>query len=192
MASFNVYLEVIQASKFFFQTGRSLAPVTDTQRRRIIQDVGVIDNVQSTSTTTFYLWDTTSDITGYRYLLTATAGLRVELSVAMDDTLEVPYEFALEEFTTQQNSMEGKNSRGTSTTFSMQAYHDGDPDRVVKIVVEIYHRTSGGTETLITEYEETISTTSTTYTESVTLNATWQNDERMVIKVRARDEGIPV
>ena len=204
MAAFNGNLTIRQTAKTIPAGGDPTeVPISDTPETIT---VGVLRPASlllqsrvkgSPATTTWFAFsDSSSDISGYRVL--TNSGLdekrsNLTLTYAMDDMATPPEYTALEEFVTEPNVMDNVFANGVSTTLSVTAWKDvGGVLNDVYIEGYVYHRDTGGTETLLTSFEDLVSTTSTKYTHSVSLVRRWQPGERLVSKYRFRNDGIPI
>lgn len=130
-------------------------------------------------------WDTASSIAGYRKFLISTflKTTNYDITVSIPDAGPYPEEVAIEEFATDAGALDATVSNASTTTFSVRANHAGTGVNRVTIRADIYHRTSGGTETLINQTSfGPLTTTMAQYTNSVTLNYAWSTNERLVVK----------
>lgn len=128
------------------------------------------------------------------YLLLTLGGL---LFTTINDITAVlpgtspPEEDDLEEFTTSSITMQGKTSNGSTENLQVKAKKSGGSENVY-VVVNVYHRTAGGTETQIgTDKLGPLTTSFVVYTGSATITQAWVTSERIVVKFVARNEGIP-
>ena len=133
-------------------------------------------------TTNFYARTTASDIAGYRKLLTANANTSTEYSGSCTPPPTDACSFAIEEFATDAGAMDGITMTAETVTVRYRAKKSAgvDPSHVT---VELYHRTSGGVETLITSTDSAdLGTSYANYTWSPTITKSWGTNERLVVK----------
>jgi hypothetical protein len=199
MAIYNVNLRILTGSKIGASAPtHGNVPDTPETFEGIIHPEEMIPTtvLGSPIATKWVAWDTTSDIAGYRKLRTAQGpSASFDLSYGISDTGGTYPEFTtLEEFATDTGGMDNVFANSVTTVFAATVWKDIFLElNDVFLEVYIYHRTASGTETLIASYEETVVDTSATqYTQDVTLTWKWAVNERLVIKYRFRNEGIPV
>lgn len=102
-----------------------------------------------------------------------------------------PEEVDLEQFATLLSSMQGTTSNASTENLRVRAKKSGGSENVY-VVVEAYHRTSGGTETEIASVKlGPITTSMANYSLGATITQAWTTSERLVLKFIARNEGIP-
>jgi len=199
VADFNCNLQVIQSSKFGSSLSPTYADVSDTPetvRPGIIRSPGVIPikrTLGAPATTKWRAWSTSSDISGYRKLLTADVGATLTLVYGLFTSTggSYPEYSALEEFATDTGGMDKVFANTVATTFAATAWKDaGGLNDDVYLEVYIYHRTPGGVETEIAAYTEFINViVLTQFTETVTLARKWDTGDRLVVKYRFRNDG---
>lgn len=134
---------------------------------------------------------TASDIGGYKVLGRNLGYFVITLISAVLVGGAPPEESPLEEFATSSVEMQGKVSNGSTENLSVRAKRSAGVGNVY-VVVEAYHRTSGGTETEIASVKLGPLTASfADYSLGATITQAWTTSERLVIKFIARDEGVP-
>lgn len=200
MPSFDLKLKIVTTSKFGLAEDRTKGALTADQRvarTGIILSPGMVDvgKAQAGATTHWYAWDLASTgISGYRRL----RSVRVGLDASIDTTFTYPplEQHAIEEFATQAADLAGVQVRNSTMPFRIETLHTDTTDRNCEVTVDIYHRTSGGTETLLATYVEQVVRGFTAnvwqvFTEDVTLNTQFGPSERLVIKYSGEDKGVP-
>ena len=204
MAAFNANLGIDQSAKFQTEGDNiTYSDVSDTPEKfkhGIIQ-LGMFQPKRifgTPATKSFYAYATaSSDITGYRRLQAAPlVDSNVNLTYVLNTgsgTPAAPEYTTLEEFVTEPTAMDMVFANGIATTFAVLAHKDaaGVSNRVY-VEGKIYHRTAEADETLIGSFEDVLSVVSTKYTHSITFTQRWMVGERLVMKYRFRNEGIPV
>jgi len=133
-------------------------------------------------TKTLQMSNDVSDISGYRIL--QTGGLHdddVEYTASCTPVLTC--ESLIEEFATNAGAMDEVVCTGITATWQFGAYYSAsDLETIRRIIGRMYHRAVDGTETLISEISQDITTTLTSYTKTSTVTSAWATNERVVIK----------
>ncbi len=97
-----------------------------------------------------------------------------------------------EEFSTDAGLMDGIDGNGSTTAFRIQAKKASSTEDIF-MRIKAYHRTTGGTETLLDEVDVgPLDTTLTEYTGDLTTTASWGTNERLVLKYVIVNNGIPI
>lgn len=203
MAGFDAELTILQEVKLGFVplSGYTSAQTSDTPEtrkgNRIFSAPGVIGmkrTLGSPVTTLWFAYSTSSDISGYRLLRTATSSNTLVLTYAMDDTPASPPEYsALEEFSTASGDLVNVFCNSISLTFAARARKSGSSADCF-LEGYLYHRDAAGTETDIGGgdiWNQLLDTTMTQYSTTKTIAKRWNGTERFVYKLRFRNEGIP-
>ena len=94
---------------------------------------------------------------------------------------------------TIKGDLEVTQSRNSTSTFSVYAKRDTASVEICVVHMEIYHRDSSGTYTLLDTWETSDLTTSfVQYTSERTINATFAENERLEIRFIGENQGAPV
>ena len=140
----------------------------------------------------YIIRNSASDISGY--LLAEESNIVRGTSdqvVAAPNTGPFPQENSFEEWSTAAGVMNGISSNGSTTAFKVEAKKAASPEDVW-LKIRAYHRTTGGTETLLDEdIVGPLDTTLTQYSVNLTISQSWGTNERLVIKYRIVNNGIP-
>lgn len=140
--------------------------------------------------TNFDGWSTASGISGYRkFLITgATKTTDYDIVVSIPASGPYPEHVAIEEFATDAGAMDGYAINAVATSCRVTAMHAGSSSNRVTIRADIYHRDSGGTETLIAQGSSDVisNTTMTAYDFTVVLNKKFETNDRLVAKYIAQ------
>ena len=205
MASFDLFLEVHKTSRFGFdapETYGALRYDERVPRKNLIHAPAGIVSVEPGTTPSEVVWvpwRILSGISGYDALQLTTAGVHDQASVKHTFTYPpLDPEVALQEYVTGLNDLEGKQVRNSTMTFKITTKHTHVlAERNIFVYTEVYHRTSGGTETLLKRTTTNVGfnipeNVFTLFTFDVTLNTRFRADERLVIKYRAKDGGVPL
>ena len=204
MASFDLFLRIQKTTRVGFippETYVALKSDERVARKQLIHaPAGIVSVEPGTSPSAIFwnVWNITSGISGYKQLLTSSLGAHDDTTIAHTfNFLPLDPEVALEEFATEQNDLEGTQVRNSTMTFQIATKHTWTgTERNIFVYTEIYHRTSGGAETLLKRITTNVGfnipeNVFTSFTFDVTLNTRFREDERLVIKYRAKDGGTP-
>jgi hypothetical protein len=163
------------------QDGPSLPPVIHR---------GLIASIDQEPLVYRYARITVSDIGGYRKLLETAGNSR---TIYICSILSTPFPTdvtrRLEEFATDAGAMDGvTNLCGGTVYFRGWWSKSGtilDPDSV-KMLTKVYHRTALGSETLLSQHSQVLTTTELEYHLSANFLQSFSRDERLVLKFSAR------
>ncbi len=199
---FDLFLGIQKSSRIEF-----ISPLTwggtkadeRVARKGIIKAPGLIyvEPGTSPSQQTWNAWNIASSISGYKVLAQSTSGTSDLTTVTAAFSTPPLLTLDLEEFATAQNDLEGKQVRNSTMGFQISVKHtNSGAERSVKFFTKVYHRTSGGTETLLHTQETEVALNIAEdvfhqYAFDVLLNTQFFEDERLVIKCSAEDKGIP-
>lgn len=171
----------------------TIYPIHDGQTRLAgVLLRGIIDPVVSIpgSITSWRAKNANSDLAGYKKLIT---GFGFELSETLTGNCNPtsgPCEVAIEEFATDAGDMDDVRSNNSTTTFRFRGRYTGTPaPGVAELRCKVYHRNTGGSETLLAWFSQAITLTTTNFTKEVTINKSWELNERLVVKWSAYFEG---
>lgn len=198
MAELDIEMRDIVRSKFGLDTATSFANIRDGEvigSMGIIQ-LGVIPVPIGGVAGTLKTWNAESIasdlISGYRKLTALTVGLYATRTVTFIGSPIPEGELTIEEYATDVGDMDGIDSNNSTETVGVRARKVPDASEVNKVRVEIYHRTTGATETLLGSFTTPDLTGSfVDYTGDVTINRSWGTNERLVVKFVGINEGIP-
>lgn len=198
MAGFNVYLQVLDGSKFIFASDYTYGKITNSNRnklKRIIHHGGMVPKSQGTttgSTTTWKAWFDASDISTYKKLKT-NDGIGLDITFTGLTTTNPPYPqyTSSQYFATDAGNMNGVQSNTVTNTFRIYCRADaGMGLEQVFCECYVYHRTTGGTETLLTNFEVgPITIVNAVYDTDVTITSQFDTNERIVFRYRFRNDG---
>ncbi len=203
MPTFDVFLRIHTSSRDPSETPQTWGAVKSDERvarKSIIRAPGIIsiEPGSSPAEVKWYPWTNTSAISGYRKLLTSTFGILDSTTVTHTFTFPpLDAEAALEEFATDQDDIENTQIRNSTMGFQIATKHtNGGGERNIRLYTRVYHRTSGGTETLLHTEDTEIGFNIThdvwhNFAFNVTLNTHFKENERLVIKYAAEDKGVP-
>jgi len=114
------------------------------------------------------------------------------IATSMPEAGPFPEEVLIEEFASIAGQMDGEDSNTSTTEFWIVASKAATSSDA-KVRVDVYHRTTGGTETPLGSFTTPILTTSLVkYTECITITQSWLTNELLVFKYTAIDEGVPI
>lgn len=203
MAGFNAELRILQEVKLgsvgATPTAARTPDIAETRKVGIIGAPGVLmvkHVLGSTVTSNWIAYSNSSDISGYRLLRSTTSSNNLDLLYGMDDTPASPPEYSvLEEFATASGDLVNVLVN-SSVTFDVTCRKSGSSADVF-IEGYVYHRDAAGTETDIGGGDiftaiGALSTTMTEYNSTITIAQRWNGTERLVYKLRFRNEGVPV
>ena len=135
-------------------------------------------------------WNTSSSISGYRKFLNTGALKNTDFDIVTSIPATGPYpeEVAIEEFATDAGALDSNYMSSYLSACRVTAMHAGASNNRVTIRADVYHRTSGGTETLIAQgsSDAVSNTTMTAYDFNVVLNTVFGTNERLVVKYFAQ------
>ena len=198
MASLDIEIQHINSSKFGFDTGRTYVNIRDgavAGSMGIIQPVGIIPVPSASVGGTLrkhMAVGTLSNIGGYRKLTALAVGIFVTEKVTFTGTPIPTGELTIEEYATDAGVMDGIESNNSTVEAAVRARKVPDATEVNKVRVEVYHRTTGGTETLLGSFTTPDLTGSfVNYTGDVTINRSWATNERLVAKFIGINLGDP-
>lgn len=136
--------------------------------------------------------DTVSDIGGYRKLSGLTTGRYTTVLTTFSGTPIPTGEQPIEEYDRAGGTIEGVDSNGSTTTIAVRARKVVPGSQVCKVRMEVYHRTSGGTETEIARWTTgNLTGTFANLSSTVTIRQSWATGERIVLKAVGINEGTP-
>ena len=202
MVTFDVRLQTRGTTRFGFADDRTNGALTADQRylrKDIIQSPAIvtIQEAQSGTTQKWFTWDLSHpSISGYKRLRFQNVGVDTVESVTFSSP-PLEGEKVFEEFATSAGDLNNIQVRNSTMTFNIKTLHtNSGAERSIKVYVKIYHRTSGGTETLLAEYTKEVGLNITEdnwhiFSESVTINQKFLVNEILVIKYSVEDKGIP-
>lgn len=132
---------------------------------------------------------TASDISGYSKLETANGSSGTIYACNVSAPFAGIRDCTAEEFATDAGDLDGILATSTNQTADFKAWYQriaGAPAAdIAQIILDFYHRTSGGTETLIETITRSITTSETQHANSFNLaNQLFGTNERLVIKAR--------
>ena len=198
MASLDIEMRDITRTKFAFDTAQSFTNIRDGEvvsSMGIIQPVGIIPVPSAGSAGTLkkhIAENLASDIGGYRKLTALTVGALGILKVTFAGSPIPTGEQTIEEYATAAGIMDGIESNNSTAEAGVQARKVPDGEEVNKVRVEVYHRTTGGTETLLGSFTTPDLTGSfVNYTGDITINRSWGTNERLVVKFIGINLGDP-
>lgn len=166
---------------------------------RCIQPVGVVPvtgsvpQVPGTDTQLFLVHGSNATVGTYEVLATSpTDGiLKTDQGVATTSSSSV-----LQEWATEAGTMDGVSiNAGQSMDFSINARRETDSSEDAHLELRFYHRTTGGTETLLdAEVLDDLTTTYQFFTGSwsVSTDQSFDTDELLVLKIILHNDGTPV
>ena len=160
--------------------------------------VGMIPVGQAGVAGTLRKWralsNSSSDIAGYRLLGQINTGVRQTLTVTFSGTPIPTGEELFDEYVTALGATNGHESNNSTTEVGIRGRKNiAGGTEVCKIRIDVYHRTTGGTETLLDSFT-TPDLTNGTYVDfagNVTINRAWGTDERLVTKFVGINLGDP-
>ena len=198
MATLDIEIMDIKRSKIVFDPATSYVKIRDgavVGSTGIIQPVGIIPvpSVGSAGTLkTHFAEELASDISNYSKLTVLTAGERRIQKVTFTGSPIPTGEQTIEEYATDAGVMDGIESNNSTVEAAVRARKVPDATEVNKVRVEVYHRTTGGTETLLGSFTTPDLTGSfVNYTGDVTINRSWGTNERLVAKFIGINLGDP-
>lgn len=200
MASLTISIQDQETSKLLPVAAKTFARIQNGQvfpRTGVIHPTGIIPVPRAAvaGTTLFRsARDTASDIGGYRKLTSAIRGLFLTRTATFTGTPIPTGEQAIEEYATDAGDMDGVVSNASTREFGIRAQKDvGGGTEECYVRMEVYHRTTGGTETLLASWTTPNLTDATwvDYTEDLTITQSWGTNERLVAKLVARNDGVP-
>jgi hypothetical protein len=140
----------------------------------------------SAVTTNWYARATASDISGYNTLSTTNSNDNTVYTCNFMGGSLCPC--AAVSFATDAGAMDGVNSVNETTTHRVRAKYALGTQHCLGsdglIIVDVYHRDTSGTETLIGSGRAIITTSYSTVTINMTINSSWATNERLVVKYR--------
>ena len=203
MATVTIDFQHVASSKFIFDTATSFAKIRDGEVAAVplgmITPFGVIPVEQAAVGGILRKFrafsNASADIAGYRLLAKIDTGARGTLTVAFVGTPVPPTgEELFDEYVTVLGEMDGQESNNSTTEVGIRGRKDtAGGTEVCKIRIDVYHRTSGGTETLLDSFTTPDLTNGTyvDFTGNVTIDRTWGTDERLVTKFTGINLGVP-
>ncbi len=200
MASLTIDMLQAATSKFIFVTPESYTQVRDGEaaaKTGIIRPTGILPVIQAANAGTLATWNAFenahADIAGYRLLAGILTGQFKQLRVTFVGDPAIPTgEMIFDEWATTAGAMDGVESNNSTVTASIRGRKTVPGTEECKIRIDIYHRTTGGTETLLDSFTTPDLTSSfANYTGDVTLDGSWADDELLVAKCTAINLGVP-
>ena len=197
MASLDIEIQHINSSKFGFEAPKSYVNIRDgavAGSMGIIQ-LGIIPVPSASVGGTLRKHTATgisSDISGYRKLIALSSGIFITEKVTFTGSPIPTGEQTIKEYATDAGVMDGIESNNSTVEAAVRARKVPDATEVNKVRVEVYHRTTGGTETLLGSFTTPDLTGSfVNYTGDVTINRSWGTNERLVAKFIGINLGDP-
>ena len=197
MATLDIDIQDLTPSKFDADLPKTFVDIRDGElaaKTGIIQ-LGVIPVIQPAAAGTLVqhrATSTTSDIGGYRKLAGLSLGLYTTRTTTFDGTPIPTGEQPIEEYDRSGGVIEGVESNNSTETVGVRARKVTPGAQVCKVRMEVYHRTSGGTETLLGSFTTPDLTSSfANYEGEVTIDQAWATGERIVLKAVGINEGVP-
>ena len=197
MASLDIEIMDNKRSKVVFDDAKSYVKIRDGEvagSMGIIQ-LGVIPVPSAGSAGTLkthFAEELASDISNYSKLTVLTAGERRIQKVTFTGSPIPTGEQTIEEYATDAGVMDGIESNNSTVEAAVRARKVPDATEVNKVRVEVYHRTTGGTETLLGSFTTPDLTGGfVNYTGDVTINRSWGTNERLVAKFIGINLGDP-
>lgn len=198
MPSLTVEMQEMTLDKFGTDLVRSYAQIRDGEVFRktgVIQPVGVLPRIQAADAGILKKWSaftTASDIGLYRSLFTSSTGQYQTRLTTFSGTPIPTGEQVIEEYATVIGAMDDVSVNGSTEELAVRAKKDVPGTQVCKVRVDVYHRTTGGTETLLAGFTTPELTSGfANYAGDVTFTRSWATDERLVVKFVGINLGIP-
>lgn len=137
--------------------------------------------------TTRYFWDqTNASISGYRRLRTTSTGIRTTKIVTFEDDPPELQEVLVDEFATSSGDMDGVSVNGSTMTWRIHCKALNTPGGASSALLRLYHRTTGGTETLLQEVNTgPLSNAFEDHDLEFSFTQAWDTGEFLVAKVYA-------
>lgn len=136
-------------------------------------------------TTNWYARQNVSDISGYLRLRNANSNDLYVATCVTDG--EVDADLPCEEWSTDAGDLDGVTMTAETVSILTRArwIKVGAPPNPLSVTAmwELYHRTSGGTESLITSWSHALTTSYQNFSSSKTITKAWGTNERAVLKV---------
>lgn len=197
MPSLTVEIQHIEPSKFFTDLAQTYVYIRDgeqTIKKLIAAPVGLIGTRAAVVgvQTQHRAISTGSDIGGYRKLSGLNVGMYATVLTTFSGTPIPTGEQPIEEYDRSGGTIEGVDSNGSTTVVAVRARKVVPGTQVCKVRMEVYHRTSGGTETLLDSWTTANLTSGfVDLSGTVTIRQSWVTGERIVLKAVGINLGIP-
>lgn len=197
MASLTIEIQHLTPSKFFTDLPMTYIHIRDgekTAKNLITAPFGLMGARAATAgvLVEHAATSTGSDIGGYRKLSGVAVGQYTTVLTTFSGTPIPTGEQPIEEYDRSGGTIEGVDSNGSTTAIGVRARKVVPGTQVCKVRMEVYHRTSGGTETLLDSWTTGDLTSGfVDLSSTVTIRQSWATGERIVLKAVGINEGIP-
>lgn len=197
MASLTIEIQHLTPNKFFSDLPKTYIDVRDgekTIKKLITAPVGLVGTRAAAAGILIQhrAISTASDLGGYRKLSGLSTGQYTTVLTTFSGTPIPLGEQPIEEYDRSGITIEDVDSNGSTTTIAVRARKAVPGTQVCKVRMEVYHRTSGGTETLLDSWTTGDLTSGfVDLSSTVTIRQSWATSERLVLKAVGINEGIP-